>query len=290
MLVLSRRINEKIVFPDLNIIVQVAGIKGTAVRLGITAPPDVTVLRAEVPDRTAEWGADRPQPAAEEAPGARLNRAVRGRLQVTRTGLAEVRRQLEAGRAEAAQLLLDKIEEDVALLQERLGEPPAPPPPAPRRRALLVEDDRNTCQLLAECLRLAGLEVDTAGDGVAALDYLRTHSRPDVMLLDMVLPRCDGPTTLRAIRRDPAYAGLPVFGLSGHSRDEFDLESGPNGVNGWYQKPFDPQALLRDLDRTLNHSTNRLQPATASNRRSGAQAARKETFGVPGTGRSRQGT
>jgi carbon storage regulator CsrA len=276
MLVLSRRVNEKIVLPDLAVTVQVVHIKGNAVRLGVSAPPDVTVLRAEVPDRTAEWGASRPRPAAEEAPGPRLNRVVRSRLQVTRTGLAEARRQLLAGRAEAAQLLLDKIEEDVALLQERLGEQPrAEPGPAPRRRALLVEDDRNTCQLLAECLRLAGLDVDTAGDGGEALDYLRTHRPPDVMLLDMIMPRCDGPTTVRAIRRDPAYAGLPIFGLSGHPRDEFNLDWGPNGVNGWYQKPVDPQALLRDLDQTLNRCTNRLPPATAPTPRSGAQAARK---------------
>jgi carbon storage regulator CsrA len=275
MLVLSRRVNEKIVFPGLDVTVQVVNIKANAVRLGVTAPPDVTVLRAEVPDRSAEWGADRPRPAAEEAPAARLNQVVRSRLQVARTGLEEMRRQLLAGRTEVAALLLDKVEEDVALLQERLGEPPAGPAPAPRLRALLVEDDRNTRQLLAECLRLAGLDVDTAGDGVAALDYLRTHNRPDVMLLDMIMPRCDGPTTVRTIRRDPSYAGLPIFGLSGHPRDEFDLDSGPDGVNAWYQKPFDPQVLLRDLDRTLNAPVNRLQPATASNPRSGAQAARK---------------
>ena len=276
MLVLSRRTNEKIVFPDLNITVQVVSIKGNTVRLGISAPPEVTVLRAEVPDRTAEWGGDRAPPAAEEAPAARLNRVVRSRLQVTRTGLAEVRRQLQAGRVDVAQLLLDKIEEDVTLLQERLGEQPAAAPaPAPRRRARIVEDDRNTRQLLAECLRLAGLDVDTAGDGGEALDYLRTHSRPDVMLLDMIMPRCDGPTTVRAIRRDPAYAGLPIFGLSGRARDEFDLDSGPNGLNGWYQKPFDPQALLRDLDRTLNPPTNRLQPATATGTCPGPRATRK---------------
>jgi CheY-like chemotaxis protein len=183
---------------------------------------------------------------------------------VTRVGLAEARRHLRAGRTEEALLLLDKIDEDAQLLERRLGSA-ADPATSPQARgtALLVDDDRNTSALLAECLRLAGVEVETAGDGLAALDYLRTHSRPDVMLLDMAMPRCDGPTTLRAIRGDPAYAGLKVYGLSGYAREQFDVAEGPDGLNGWFQKPIDPQALLRDLDRELSTPVNRLRPATA---------------------------
>src|SRR5579884_745697 len=109
------------------------------------------------------------------------------------------------------------------------------------------------------------MEVATADDGEAALDYLRTHDRPDVMLLDMAMPRCDGPTTLRAIRRNPAYAGLRIYGLSGYAPDQFDVKCGPDGVNGWFQKPVDPQTLVQDLGRELGHARNRLQPATASN-------------------------
>jgi carbon storage regulator CsrA len=282
MLVLSRRAGEKIVLPGLGVTIEVVNIKSGAVRLGITAPPEVTILRAEVPDRTAEWDGERPQPAAavpEEPADGRLTRVVRGRLQVARTGMGELRRELQAGCTETAQLLLEKIDEDVALLQQRLETVPREKVGAngrPRRRALLVEDDRNTANLLAECLRLAGLEVDTAGDGVDALQYLRTHSKPDVLLLDMILPRCDGPTTLRAIRRDPAYAGLQIFGLSGCPREEFDLDAGAAGVNGWYQKPVDPHTLLQDLNRALDPPANRLPPATGPARAAArTQATRK---------------
>jgi DNA-binding response OmpR family regulator len=133
----------------------------------------------------------------------------------------------------------------------------APTPPAvPARKplkALLVEDDRNERELLAGFLRMSGLEVDTAGDGGDALDYLRSHDRPDVILLDMGLPRVDGPTTVREIRRDPAWAGLKVFGVTGRLPDEFDLENGPAGIDRWFHKPLDPSALVRDLDRELCH-------------------------------------
>ena len=55
MLVLSRRLNEKLLFPDIGTAVQVLSVKGSTVRLGIEAPPEVTVLREEIPHLRAEW-------------------------------------------------------------------------------------------------------------------------------------------------------------------------------------------------------------------------------------------
>jgi CheY-like chemotaxis protein len=128
--------------------------------------------------------------------------------------------------------------------------------PAPRRarRALLVEDDHNERELLAGFLRLAGIDVVTAGDGSDALDRLRQpDERPDVVLLDMVLPRLDGPTTVRAIRRDPALAGLKIFAMTGHSPERFGLGEGPSGIDRWFNKPLNPEVLLRDLHQELGN-------------------------------------
>jgi len=257
MLVLSRRLNEKIVFPGIQAAVKVVAIKAGVVRLGIDAPPEVTVLREEVPERTAEWGPAHAAPAdgvaADKLP--KLHHLLRKRLGINTIGLDLARRQLQDGRFQDAQATLDKLQEDLRLLQERLADElprsPSRPPTRPHK-ALLVEDDHNECELLAGFLRLAGLEVTTAGDGADALNYLRSGGRPDVMLLDMVLPRCDGPTTVRAIRRDPAYAGLKIFAVSGHTPERFDLAPGSAGVNGWFQKPVNPEAMLRDLSEELN--------------------------------------
>jgi CheY-like chemotaxis protein len=114
----------------------------------------------------------------------------------------------------------------------------------------LVEDNANERELMALFLRGAGLDVATAGDGGDALDYLRQRERPDVVLLDMGLPRVDGATTVRAIRGDPAYAGLKIFAVTGHSPEEFDL--GPRGVDGWFRKPIDPVELLRNVKAELD--------------------------------------
>ncbi len=58
------------------------------------------------------------------------------------------------------------------------------------------------------------------------LDYLRSHDRPDVILLDMRMPRCDGPATLAAIRGDAQYANTKVFAVSGADPQECPFPSG----------------------------------------------------------------
>jgi carbon storage regulator CsrA len=255
MLVLSRRPHERIVFPEIRTTIEVLAAKPGAVRLGIEAPPEVTVLRQEVHDRITDWQLPPARPAAapDPEPVRQLEHLVRTRLQVTRTGLAELRRHLRAGRTEEAGITLENLEEDLHLLARRLEGNKAAPPrrAAAGRRALLVEDNRNERELLAGFLRLAGIEVDTAGDGCDALDWLHKRGRPDVVLLDMGLPRCDGPTMVRKLRRDPEFADLKIFAVSGHSPEEFNLGSGPTGVDRWFHKPIDPEALIRQLREEL---------------------------------------
>jgi carbon storage regulator CsrA len=261
MLVLSRRPNEKILFPTFRAIVHVLGIRGNAVRLGIEAPPEVRVLRGELPDREAEWDEPSAAAAAEgNANRARLTRLVDQRLTIAGIGLGLLRGQLQAGGAENALAIVEALAEDLRMLQRRLAEDCdriAAAPPRKLWKALLVEDNANERELLARFLRLGGFEVETAGDGADALDYLHTRDKPDVLLLDMGLPRCDGPTTVRAIRSDRALDGLKIVAVSGHTADEYDLGRGPGGIDRWFCKPVDPEGLIRDLERELD------QPAGA---------------------------
>jgi carbon storage regulator len=118
MLVLSRRLNEKIVFPGTQISVQVVAIKPGTVRLGIDAPRTVTVLREEVPDRIAEWG---PSPC--QSPGLgkqadlrKANRMLRNRLRAGRADLQLLRRQLRLGLIQEAEETVDKMQHNFELL------------------------------------------------------------------------------------------------------------------------------------------------------------------------------
>jgi carbon storage regulator CsrA len=258
MLVLSRRPKETILFPGINTSVQVLAVKGLTVRLGIQAPPDVVVVRQEIADRSC-------RPARQEASGMaplgspemrKLRHLVRNRLNAAGIGLAVLHEQLKAGKIHDLEATVVTIKQEFQTLRRQLesvSEQPKPEP-TPRlvRKALLVEDDDNERELLAGLLRLAGLDVATAGDGSDALDYLRAQSRPDVLLLDMVLPRCDGPTMLREVRRDPALAGLKVFAVSGHAQHEFRFDADRPTVDRWFRKPIDPAVLLHDLKEELN--------------------------------------
>jgi carbon storage regulator CsrA len=258
MLVLTRKLNQKVIFPGFGAAVQVLSVRAGAVRLGIDAPAGVIVLREEL---LSKDGLTSPVvPAASASPASGLPRELahhlRNRLHAATLGLALLRKQWELGLSASASTL-DRIDQAIAELRQQMDaaqEQPAPtlPAPAPRRRkALLVEDDTNERELLAGLLRLAGLDVATVGDGLDALNYLHGPERPDVVLLDMGLPRCDGAATVKEIRRDPVFAGLKVFAVTGRSPEEFPGMAESAGINRWFRKPVNPEALLRELTHEL---------------------------------------
>jgi carbon storage regulator CsrA len=261
MLVLSRRLNQKIAFPNIQTTVQVISMKGAVVRLGIDAPEHITVLREEL----LQWNDFHDQQVMAKSrltcAEDQLRHLLNNRLNASEIGLVLLRRQLELGLSQEMSATLDKIESNLQNIKrgvENLVDGPASLGEHGRRfRALIVEDDRNECELLADFLRLAGLDVSTAGDGADALDHLHRQGKPDVVVLDMMMPRCDGPTTVRTIRGNPAYAGLRIFGVTGAAVEQFGLAEGPGGIDRWFRKPINPQALLREL----NHN---LTPAPAS--------------------------
>ena len=219
---------------------------------------NIVESQAQARQFIADW--DGPQdPATEpvESQLRTLRHLIRNRLNVTAIGMALLRQQLKAGQNSELEATLGKIEQDMQMLRERLDVEKAKTAAAQRKparktlKALLVEDDQNERELLAGFLRMSGFAVDTAGDGCDALEHLRTRERPDVVLLDMGLPRFDGAATAREIRRDPANAGLRILAVTGHTPDEYDLEQGSSGIDRWFHKPLDPVALLRELNGEL---------------------------------------
>ena len=253
MLVLSRAAGEKLVFPSIGATVQVLRIKGKAVRLGIDAPSEVPVIRHELLEDAQQICAEYAQRNGSPQ-DKKLRHAMRNRLNAASLALHLYHKQLEQGLADAAEATFAKVIEEFEAIEQEMARSRDAAPPAcePRqRRTLVVEDDSNECELLAGFLRMSGFEVATAGDGADAIDYLLSHDTPDVVLLDMFMPRCDGPATVNAIRDNPSLNEMKVFAISGTSPASLGVATGPRGVNRWFPKPVNPEQLVRELDREL---------------------------------------
>jgi CheY-like chemotaxis protein len=115
-------------------------------------------------------------------------------------------------------------------------------------RVLVVDDDDVIRQLITVNLELEGFEVATAVDGQDCLDKVK-HVAPDVITLDIMMPRLDGWEAAGRLRADPETAGIKVVLLSARAQ-EADLERGSRiGVDAYLTKPFDPDELIEVVRR-----------------------------------------
>ena len=117
-------------------------------------------------------------------------------------------------------------------------------------KVLIVDDEVHIIKLITYKLRGAGYDIASAADGVEALQAARAQ-RPDLILLDVMMPRMDGFQTLEALKGDPATRDIPVFLLTVKSR-EVDRQRGWQlGCDDYITKPFSPHKLLERIDQAL---------------------------------------
>ena len=120
----------------------------------------------------------------------------------------------------------------------------------PRTTVLVVDDDPVIQQLLRLNFEMEGYTVVTAGDGVEGLERARSVD-PDAVLLDVMMPRMDGLEVARALKGDPATAGIPIVMLSAKAQAA-DVEAGrAAGADDYVTKPFDPLDLFRRVEELV---------------------------------------
>ncbi len=126
----------------------------------------------------------------------------------------------------------------------------------PRRRGaralevMIVDDSLSVRRVLSALLRGAGIRPTTARDGVEALEILQHASQPpDVLLLDIEMPRMDGYELVATLKGQPALAGIPVVMLTSRAGDKHRQRAFELGVADYVVKPFQDEALLAILRR-----------------------------------------
>jgi two-component system, chemotaxis family, chemotaxis protein CheY len=106
---------------------------------------------------------------------------------------------------------------------------------------LVVEDEPAIREAVADTLEYEGYHVEMAADGLQALAKVRA-TRPDAIVLDLMMPIMDGWTFLQHLRQEPSCAATPVLVISAFRNLEETAPSLP--VQGWLAKPFDLNVLL----------------------------------------------
>src|SRR5512142_2913046 len=112
---------------------------------------------------------------------------------------------------------------------------------------LVVDDDVDARRIARSWLEGAGRRVLEAGDGRECLDVARAD-QPDMILLDLVLPDVDGWEAARALRADPATAGIPILGLTGLAFPVLRKRAVEAGCDVVLTKPVSPTRLLQEID------------------------------------------
>src|SRR6202050_4704376 len=111
-------------------------------------------------------------------------------------------------------------------------------------RVLVVDDDEVIRQLIAVNLTLEGFDVVTAVDGQDCLEK-GTEVKPDVITLDVMMPRLDGWVTATQLRRNPQTAGIKVVLITARAQEDDRSRGRQIGVDAYLPKPFDPAEMIR---------------------------------------------
>ncbi|MGB3692765.1 MAG: response regulator [Spirulinaceae cyanobacterium] len=117
-------------------------------------------------------------------------------------------------------------------------------------KVLVVEDSLAQRQMISDLLKGSGLNVTVASDGVEALEQIQ-HISPDLVVLDIVMPRMNGYEVCRRLKADPKTQDVPVVMCSSKG-EEFDRYWGmKQGADAYIAKPFQPTELIGTVKQLL---------------------------------------
>jgi two-component system, cell cycle response regulator DivK len=123
-----------------------------------------------------------------------------------------------------------------------------------RHRILIVEDTEDNLRIARDLLNSAGYDLLEATDGAAGVSMATLH-HPDLILMDMQLPKLDGHEATRRIRAIPELRDVPIIAVTSYALSGDDVKARAAGCDAYIAKPYSPRALLAEVRRLLGSST-----------------------------------
>jgi two-component system, OmpR family, phosphate regulon response regulator PhoB len=121
------------------------------------------------------------------------------------------------------------------------------------QKILIIEDERDIADLVGFNLERAGYEVLKAHDGITGAD-MAIQRRPDLVILDLMLPGKDGYRVFKDLRRDTRSSGIPVIMLTARAQTEDRIQGLEAGADDYLTKPFSPKELMLRVQAVLKRS------------------------------------
>ena len=115
---------------------------------------------------------------------------------------------------------------------------------AQTKKILIVDDEQDVLTLLQKLFSSEGFSVITASDGQGALETARKE-KPDLIILDVMLPKMDGYVVARMLKFDENFSSIPIIMLTAKIQEKDKQVGFEMGVDEYMTKPFDPDALLK---------------------------------------------
>ncbi len=134
----------------------------------------------------------------------------------------------------------------------------------PPIKILVCDDERHIVRLIQVNLERQGWQVITAYDGKEGLEKVLSE-KPDLMVLDVMMPYMDGFEVLKSLRKDPATEKLPVIMLTAKAQDKDVFEGYHYGADMYLTKPFNPKELVSFVNRIVQSGSGE-DPGKSSKR------------------------
>lgn len=126
----------------------------------------------------------------------------------------------------------------------------------PRSRVLVVDDEPDLVRILEFGLKAAGYAVETASDGQEGLKKAR-EQKPDIILLDLMLPKLDGYKVCRLLKFDERYKHIPIMILSARTQEGDQTLAHEMGANRFLTKPYEFAEILDHIQALLQEAATR---------------------------------